>query len=237
MIRRNLAVSFIALLLPAGCAANLKEVNRTPDLSPVAADLGAHSAGLEMGQYPNQPNPAGYSLWDRRSTSYFRDPRAARPGDVLTVVISINDKANMDNKSGRQRVSSSLYGVGGEFSTSGGAGGDFNGSVNGRSDSKSTGQGSITRKEEIRLSVAAIVTDTLPTGNLIIKGSQEVRVNNELRVLNVAGVVRPRDISGNNTISYEKIAEARISYGGRGRISEIQQPPYGQQILDQVSPF
>lgn len=240
-MRYRFVLSFALLLLSAACAMDPKELNRPPDLSPVAADLGASYGASGMGQFPGQPNIGKYSLWDRSSTSYFRDPRATRPGDVLTVVISINDKADLDNKSGRQRVSSALYGAGGSFATSstagGSAGGAFNGSFNNGSNSKSTGQGSINRKEEIRLSIAAIVVDILPTGNLVIKGSQEVRVNSELRVLNVAGVVRPRDISGNNTISYEKIAEARISYGGRGRISEIQQPPFGQQILDQVSPF
>ena len=97
--------------------------------------------------------------------------------------------------------------------------------------------GQTARSENLRLSVAAVVTDVLPNGNLIISGTQEVRVNAELRVLTIAGIVRPNDIGASNTISYERIAEARISYGGRGRLTEVQQPPYGHQILDQVLPF
>ncbi|RCS23976.1 flagellar basal body L-ring protein FlgH [Phyllobacterium salinisoli] len=236
-MNRIISLVVIGTLGLSGCASPLQEVNRTPDLTPVRTDIGASYGMTNGSRFPSQPENHKYSLWEKRSTSFFRDPRATNPGDVLTVNISINDKANLDNKSGRQRVSSSLYGLGGEFSTSGGSAGDFSGSLNSKSDSRSTGQGVVERKEEIRLSIAAIVTDILPNGNLVISGSQEVRVNNELRVLNVAGVVRPRDISGYNTISYDKIAEARISYGGRGRISEIQQPPYGQQILDQISPF
>ena len=105
------------------------------------------------------------------------------------------------------------------------------------SSSSSNGQGTIDRSEKLRLSVAAIVNEVLPNGNVVISGSQEVRVNYELRILNIAGIVRPRDISPKNTISYDKIAEARVSYGGRGRLMEVQQPAYGQQIYDVVAPF
>ena len=99
------------------------------------------------------------------------------------------------------------------------------------------GNGATTRSENIDLSIAAVVTDVLPNGNLMISGSQEVRVNAELRILTIAGIVRPSTSARENTISYERIAEARISYGGRGRLTEVQQPPYGQQILDTVLPF
>jgi flagellar L-ring protein precursor FlgH len=106
-------------------------------------------------------------------------------------------------------------------------------------DSKSStkGEGAITRSESIELLVAAVVTGTLPNGNLVISGTQEVRVNFEVRVLTVEGIVRPRDISTENMVSYEKIAEARISYGGRGTVTDMQQPGWGQQLLDLNTPF
>ncbi|TIV92058.1 MAG: flagellar basal body L-ring protein, partial [Mesorhizobium sp.] len=105
------------------------------------------------------------------------------------------------------------------------------------SSTETNADGEIKRSEDIELNVAAVVTEVLPNGNLMIRGSQEVRVNYELRVLTIAGMVRPSDIGAENTIPYERIAEARISYGGRGRASEVQQPAYGQQVLDQVLPF
>ena len=99
------------------------------------------------------------------------------------------------------------------------------------------GSGAINRSEKIELQVAAVITQLLPNGNMVARGSQEIRVNNEVRVLTISGILRPEDISSANTISYEKIAEARISYGGRGQITDVQQPPYGAQIMDIISPF
>ena len=105
------------------------------------------------------------------------------------------------------------------------------------STSESSGKGTIDRSEKIQLSVAAVVTDVLPNGNLVINGSQEVRVNFELRQLTVAGIARPTDITRTNMVSYDRLAEARISYGGRGRVSEVQQPSWGHQIYDTLRPF
>lgn len=225
-----------AMLAASGCASQLKEAGRPPDLSPVGSTLGGPLALTDPARYPPKPEAHAYSLWDDRQAGFFRDPRASRPGDVLTVVISIDDQATLDNQTNRDRKAATVYGLSGDYSVNG-AGGSAGANLNLNSDNKSQGQGSIARSEKIDLSVAAVVTGVLPNGNLVISGSQEVRVNSELRVLNVAGIVRPRDISGSNTISYEKIAEARISYGGRGRLTENQEPPWGQQILDVISPF
>ncbi len=227
----------VSVLALSGCADNFRDLNRAPAMSPVGAGVGHSFSVSDPAYYPTQPRPQKYSLWPAQQVSFFRDPRASNPGDVLTVVIRIDEEAKFDNKSNRSRVSSQVYGATADISGSGISGGDIAGNLDLNSDSSSKGEGKIERSEKIDLRVAAIVTNILPNGNLIIQGSQEVRVNNELRILNVAGVVRPRDISGYNTISYEKIAEARISYGGRGRQSEVQQPPWGQQVLDTVAPF
>jgi len=100
-----------------------------------------------------------------------------------------------------------------------------------------SGNGSVSRSERLTLRIAATVVETLPNGILRIEGQQEVRVNFELRELVVTGYVRPTDISRQNEITYDKIAGARISYGGRGQITDVQQPRYGQQITDIVLPF
>lgn len=234
------AASFIlvaSLVGVAGCANNFRDLNRAPAMSPVGAGVGQTFSVTDPAYYPTQPKPQQYSLWQDRQAGFFRDPRAANPGDVLTVIIRLDEEAKFDNKSNRSRASSQVYGATADISGSGISGGDISGTLDLNSDTKSKGEGKIERSEKIDLRVAAIVTNILPNGNMVIQGSQEVRVNYELRILNVAGVVRPRDISGSNTISYDKIAEARISYGGRGRQSEVQQPPWGQQVLDTVAPF
>lgn len=176
------------------------------------------------------------SIWNGGRADIFSDPRAAKIGDVVTVNIAINDRATFGNVTDRSLDSQVDAGF------------DFKLAVNNKTSelkpqftssalSSTKGEGTTDRSEKIRLSVAAVVTDVLPNGNLIVSGSQEVRVNFELRLLNVAGIVRPRDISKDNTISYDKVAEARISYGGRGRIMEVQQPAIGQQIYDWFKPL
>jgi flagellar L-ring protein precursor FlgH len=232
--------ALIACTTLAACAVNPADIGREPHLTPVGA-------GLRPDRVPilSQPAPApvfrpGNSVWQDGSAELFRDPRAMKIGDVVTVKISIKDKASLDNTSNRSRNSNKTLGISGSYSidtraTKTEGQGEFDASINSKTASK--GEGAITRSESIELLVAAVVSDVLPNGNLVISGTQEVRVNYEVRVLSVAGVVRPRDIATDNTISYEKIAEARISYGGRGRIMEVQQPGVGQQILDLFVPF
>ncbi len=234
MNRIALTIALAASL--AGCGANLSEVGRNPSLSAVGTGLDANARTTHY--YPKAPSrPVDRnSLWDDRQSHLFTDARALSIGDVMTVQISINDQAKFSNESERSRKASRDLGISGDYDINGAAGAGTAGFKIGSS-STHTGNGQTARSENLRLSVAAVVTDVLPNGNLIISGTQEVRVNAELRVLTIAGIVRPNDIGASNTISYERIAEARISYGGRGRLTEVQQPPYGHQILDQVLPF
>lgn len=226
---------FVAALAAAGCSTDFETVGRAPPLSPVGSGVGdsAHGAAVEkVAALAQQP-----ASWVGGSADYFRDARASRAGDIITVRIAINDRASLSNTSNRSRKSAAGADLGFTYDVMGVVGADISGKGSVNSSSSASGQGSTVRSERIDLAVAAVVTRVLPNGFLLIEGSQEVLVNFEQRTLRVAGLIRPADIAPDNSISYEKIAEARISYGGRGRVTEIQQPGWGQQIWDRVSPF
>jgi flagellar L-ring protein precursor FlgH len=186
-----------------------------------------------------QPN----SLWRQGSRAFFKDQRASQVGDILTVVIQIDDEATIDNQTTRSRDNgenaslSAFMGFEQELAKIMPDGFDPTNLVDADSASSSNGAGAVDRKEDIKLRVAAVITQILPNGNMVLTGRQEVRVNYELRDLQVAGIIRPEDITSVNTIDYDKIAEARISYGGRGQITDVQQPRYGQQVFDIIFPF
>lgn len=228
------------LMLALGGCTSVSDMGREPAMTPVGSGLHAYRTPLPVAAFPGPRSPSYHSLWDDTRANLFQDPRAAKVGDILTVKIRINDKATLDNSSSRRRNSGTGLNGSYDFSVQTmieDRKGSGKGGLNLGANSTAAGTGTIDRSEKIDLSVAAVVAEVLPNGNLLISGSQEVRVNYELRILNVTGIVRPRDISTGNTIDYEKIAEARISYGGRGRISEVQQPRWGQQVLDAVAPF
>ncbi len=231
------AIAIIALAVTlTGCNSQaLKEIGQAPSMSPVGSGL-AYGETPQMAAYPKQPpiRSSNFSLWDDRRSKLFQDARAVSVGDILTVDLAINDKASFDNATDRSRKNSSAMNLGLNLPTIAAVGA---GDLNYGSDTSTKGSGKTARSEKLQLRVAAVVTGILQNGNLVISGSQEVRVNQELRILNVAGIVRPLDVDHNNTVAYDKIAEARVSYGGRGRLTEVQQPPYGQQFIDIISPI
>ena len=219
----------------AGCSGPPGEFMRPPELSAVGSGLGSSmvdAPGLDVVGTPVSITRRGGSP----ASDMYKDQRIARVGDIVTVNIAINDKASFGNASDRsQAAKASLTGdLGFQL---GAAAKAFNLSGDFASNSETQGKGNIDRSEQIQVSVAAVVTKVFPNDNLEINGSQEVRVNYELRQLTVAGIVRPSDISRANTVSYDHIAEARISYGGKGRLTDVQQPSWGQQVFDRVKPF
>ena len=233
----------LAALLPLAACGTL-EAARTPQMSPVAYPAPlvptVQTAGVPA---PAQPAFSANSLWKAGARAFFKDQRAAQVGDIVTVSIEIDDSAQMRNATDRSRENEISGGVTnflglesslgrvlpGGFSPQNAVG--FGGETN------SSGQGSINRSEQINLTIAAVVTHVLPNGNMMIQGRQEVRTNQELRELTVAGIVRPEDITSANTIRHTQIAEARISYGGRGALSRVQQTPGAQAIIERVTPF
>src|SRR5215470_14088052 len=228
-----------------GCAAidRLKGVGEAPALTQIENPV--TQPGYKPVQMPMPaPQPVSYnpnSLWRNGSRAFFKDQRAHQVGDIMTVKVKITDKANIENETQRSRTNKEDSGVT-----------DFIGSklinnpaksiLPGRiltadSTASSDGKGSVNRQEALLTNVAAVVTQLLPNGNMVIEGKQEVRVNFEVRELIVAGIVRPEDIESDNTLDSTKIAQARIAYGGRGQITDVQQPRYGQQVLDVILPF
>lgn len=183
------------------------------------------------------------SLWSKSRNSLLGDRRAMAQGDILTVVIEIDDKAEISNKTSRSRSGSesmsvpALMGIPQRLNAQLPEGATMEDAVSINSNSNSSGDGAVRRNEKLTLRVAATITEVLPNGVLFLSGSQEVRVNFEMRELMITGFVRPADVSRQNEITYDKIASARISYGGRGQITDVQQPRIGQQIVDAILPF
>jgi flagellar L-ring protein precursor FlgH len=239
---RILLVALVAAIL-AGCAAG--PLDMMPTLSPVGSGLAAATARADEDAAASALDPRRGQRPAAPPINFYTDQRISKVGDIVTVIIAINDKATFDNETDRSKSANTSFTAGWNFTPPPPPGSNSTTSTsttpnltsNITSTSSTQGQGNIDRQEQIQVSVAAVVTEVLPNGNLVISGSQEVRVNYELRQLTVAGIVRPSDIARNNTISYDRIAEARISYGGRGRLSEVQQPSWGQQIYDFVKPF
>lgn len=228
-----------------GAADRIANIGKAPDLTQIedpTLQRGYQPVSLPM-PAPKDETRQMNSLWSANKNTFFGDQRATDIGDIVTVVINIDDTAEIENESSRSRNSSENAGLA--------AGLGYEQALNAilpeavdntnlvelESDSVHSGTGSIEREEAIEVQMAALINQILPNGNFVIQGRQEVRVNFEKRILEITGVIRPEDITIDNTISYEKIAEARISYGGEGQITDVQQPRYGQQLYDVIFPF
>jgi flagellar L-ring protein precursor FlgH len=241
---RQIAATAAAALLLAGCSAftRISQIGEAPPLTTIQdpkTQPGYQPVSLPMpapivGQ--REPN----SLWKAGSRAFFKDQRAAQIGDILTVLVSFDDTAQFNNETQTQRTTNEQDGAANLFGLEkliSHAGANPASLVNVTGTTNNDGKAMIDREEKVTLEVAALVTQVLPNGNLVVEGHQELRVNYELRDLQIAGVLRPQDISSTNTVSLDKLAEARISYGGRGALTNDQQPRFGEQLLDTISPF
>jgi len=231
-------------LLPLAACSSVKEAVSTPQMSAIAYPAKLIPSEQTVIVPADAPRPASpNSLWRNGARAFFHDQRASHIGDILTVNIAINDNAKLQNETVANRKASSSLGIpnllGFESTLGRILPKSFNPSsaISTNSANQSDGQASVNRSEAISLTIAAVVTQVLPNGNLVIQGKQEVRINQELRELTVAGIVRPEDITSSNTIQHTQIAEARVSYGGKGQLSTVQGVPAGQAILNKFSPF
>lgn len=244
----------LAASMLSGCGAvgRLKSVGKPPRMSeaeaPVAPRLepsigNAAALGRAGAASPTEAAPGGASLFRTGAGAFFRDQRASRVGDIVTIRINIADNARVDNTTTRTRAGSESGGIAALLGLESQIGKILPGNpdpsrlVDTSSDSRAVGAGNTARSEQINMTVAASIIDVLPNGNLMIRGRQEVRVNFELRELVVTGVIRPEDIARDNSIRHSQIADARISYGGRGQLTDAQQARWGQQIYDALFPF
>ena len=239
--------AFAVLVLLSGCGSlqRLSEVGRPPAMTPSSDPTGDPSyRPITMPMPRPQTEPAeANSLWRQGSRAFFKDQRAANVGDIVTVLVNITDNANLKNETSATRNGSEGLGVpnllGLERSVPKvfGKGVSPASLVSTSTSNANTGAGAIKRNESVTLRLAGVVTQVLPNGNLTVAARQEVRVNSELRDLQVSGVIRPQDIASDNTVQHDRMAEARISYGGRGQLTDVQQARYGQQLLDILLPF
>lgn len=244
-MRAALIVSAAALSLGA-CSTAIEAV-RGPELAPIG-----YPAALVPTSQTYLPSPeqqqadraaSANSLWRTGARTFFGDQRARRVGDIVTVSIDIDDRAQTQNSTERSRTNEISGGISNFFGLENSLGRAFPGGfdpanlVGLAGGSNANGSGSVNRSEKVSLTIAAVVTDVMSNGNLVIQGRQEVRTNREVRELTVAGIVRPEDISSANTIAHTQIAEARISYGGRGDISRVQATPAAQSLVERFSPF
>jgi flagellar L-ring protein precursor FlgH len=247
-LKTKIICAAVASLMLGGCgstAERLSRIGEPPQMAKIEnpmSEADYQPVSLPMPTKATTP-PQANSLWQPDRQTFFKDQRAGQVGDILTVMVEIDDEAALENESERSRSGSedvdlpALLGLAGELSNALPSTVDTSELVNLATQSASKGEGSIEREEQISLQLAAMIGQVLPNGNFVIYGRQQVRVNHELRELRITGIIRPEDIQSDNSISYEKIAEARIVYGGEGFASDIQKPRYGQEFFDIVFPF
>lgn len=248
MRMRPLGGALLAMLWLAGCNTleRLEQVGKPPPLQPVENPVerpGYRPVSVPMPPPEENRSAGANSLWREGASGFFRDQRARRVGDLMTVAVVIDDRAELSSESTRSRANSDQLGIPNFFGYESKLDKIFPSAVDpsalvgASSDMSNQGQGGTNRQETIEFNIAAIVTQVLPNGNMVIDGKQEIRVNFEVREISIAGIVRPEDITPQNTISQDKIAELRVGYGGRGQITDVQQPRYGAQVLDIILPY
>jgi len=239
---RGWAIVLVCVAL-GGCGtlSKLSEVGRDPAMTPTedpTKDPKWRPLTMPMPAAQPSPNEAN-ALWRSGSRAFFKDQRAAAVGDIITVVVNINDAANLKNVTSATRAASETAGMPNFFGVEKllPAAVTAASLLSSNSGNSNTGTGQIQRNEAVTLRLAGIITQVLPNGNLVVAARQEFMVNSELRDLQITGVIRPQDIASDNTVQHDRMAEARIAYGGKGQLTDIQRARWGQQMMDILMPF
>lgn len=236
MTVRVVAAAVVCSVLLSGCMGRVQRMLEDPELAPVGSGLATSSTEPPGLSAALDNSDEGNGSWIGGPADYFRGQRALAKGDLLTVKIGFNDKASFNNSTSRTRKAKAdtttdfnvgLFGIVGQGA----------GDANVDSNSSASGQGTITRSETVNVTITAIVTKVFPNGMLYVEGSQQTMVNNERRDVKIAGIVHPKDIAPDNSIDFSKIAEARVVYGGAGKVSDVQKPGWGLQLWDKIKPF
>lgn len=241
-MKRSAILLLACLLSGCGLLSRLSEVGRDPEMTPTADPTKEPTwrpVSLPMPAAEPTPNEAN-ALWRSGSRAFFKDQRAAAVGDIVTVLVNMNDAANLKNVTSTQRTSGENAGMANFFGLETmlpKSIADPSKLLNLSSGNNNTGTGQIQRNEAVTLRLAGLITQVLPNGNLVVAARQEFMVNGELRELRVTGVIRPQDIASDNTVLHDRMAEARIAYGGRGQLTDIQKARWGQQMMDVLLPF
>jgi flagellar L-ring protein precursor FlgH len=241
---RGIALLLLALLAGCGSMQRLSEVGRPPAMTP-SGDPTREAAYRPLTMPMPAPQPAApeaNALWRSGSRAFFKDQRAANVGDLITVLVNVSDNADLKDNTTATRTNTSSFGLPNLFGLEAAiphvlAGATAASLLSANGGSGHTGSAEVKRNEAVQLRLAGVVTQVLPNGNLVVVARQEMRVNNELRELQVSGVIRPQDIASDNTVRHDRMAEARIAYGGRGQLTDVQTPRWGQQVMDILLPF
>ncbi len=230
------------LLMIGGCVTTSHTAPKPPiDMSPSSFKL----------MEPEPPPPAEGSLFNPgRGSNLFSDFRARHVGDVITIVIDEDLKGSKDVKTQTQKKSEMNIGLTGllglewnrrlepryknrpENATI-----DASKAIGGTTTSKFYGSGATSRNASLKGTVTARVIEVLPSGNLVIRGTRALKINNETQYLVLTGIVRPRDLSADNKISSTRIADARIEYTGGGVLTEQQSPGWFGRLLGLMALF
>lgn len=183
------------------------------------------------------------SLWPGEQHSLYADHKARTTGDILTITIAEKASASKMASTDSDRSSSisaslpNLLGLENSNLLAQNPNLDLSALVKADFANSFEGSGKTVRKEDLVASLTTQVIQVYPNGNLKIRGGKEVRVNNETQVIYLTGIVRPVDIMANNTIDSKHVLNARISYTGKGAISDKQHPGWLTRVIDNVWPF